>query len=572
MDKKTLMAKASGKIPAETVFKNGKIINVFTSEIETFDIAVEAGMIIGIGNYEGETTIDLKGAYLAPGLIDGHVHIESAMVTPPHFASIVLPKGTTSIIADPHEIANVSGIEGIEFMLKAAEKAPLDVYMMIPSSVPATDFETSGAKIGVEDILAMRDQDGILGLGEVMNYPGVLAGEKDIHAKIETMRNRVIDGHAPSLKGNDINAYKTAGVMTDHECSTVEEMLDRLKRGMYVHLREGSVTRNVNDLLKGVTPGNWHRVLFCTDDKHPEDIKKEGHINYNINLAIKQNIPAIEAIKMATLNAANCYRLHDKGAIAPGYQADFFTFDSLEKIEAKSVYKNGKLVAKDNQSLYQPQAYHDDNVLNTMHINPDDVDFSLPLKNHSVKVIGLIKNNITTKKLKREVKIKDGLYQNNRDQDILKLACIERHQNTAKTGLGFIEGFGIKNGAIAMSIAHDSHNIIIAGDSDEAMRLALNKIVALGGGIVLVANGKIKDYLKLEISGIMTQADPKDVADKLDKMKQDTRNMGLSKEIDDPFIQLAFLSLAVIPELKLTDKGLFDVNAFKNVKLEWEVD
>ncbi len=572
MDKKTLMAKASGKIPAETVFKNGKIINVFTSEIETFDIAVEAGMIIGIGNYEGETTIDLKGAYLAPGLIDGHVHIESAMVTPPHFASIVLPKGTTSIIADPHEIANVSGIEGIEFMLKAAEKAPLDVYMMIPSSVPATDFETSGAKIGVEDILAMRDQDGILGLGEVMNYPGVLAGEKDIHAKIETMRNRVIDGHAPSLKGNDINAYKTAGVMTDHECSTVEEMLDRLKRGMYVHLREGSVTRNVNDLLKGVTPGNWHRVLFCTDDKHPEDIKKEGHINYNINLAIKQNIPAIEAIKMATLNAANCYRLHDKGAIAPGYQADFFTFDSLEKIEAKSVYKNGKLVAKDNQSLYQPQAYHDDNVLNTMHINPDDVDFSLPLKNHSVKVIGLIKNNITTKKLKREVKIKDGLYQNNRDQDILKLACIERHQNTAKTGLGFIEGFGIKNGAIAMSIAHDSHNIIIAGDSDEAMRLALNKIVALGGGIVLVANGKIKDYLKLEISGIMTQADTKDVADKLDKMKQDTRNMGLSKEIDDPFIQLAFLSLAVIPELKLTDKGLFDVNAFKNVKLEWEVD
>ncbi len=572
MDKKTLMAKASGKIPAETVFKNGKIINVFTSEIETFDIAVEAGMIIGIGNYEGETTIDLKGAYLAPGLIDGHVHIESAMVTPPHFASIVLPKGTTSIIADPHEIANVSGIEGIEFMLKAAEKSPLDVYMMIPSSVPATDFETSGAKIGVEDILAMRDQDGILGLGEVMNYPGVLAGEKDIHAKIETMRNRVIDGHAPSLKGNDINAYKTAGVMTDHECSTVEEMLDRLKRGMYVHLREGSVTRNVNDLLKGVTPGNWHRVLFCTDDKHPEDIKKEGHINYNINLAIKQNIPAIEAIKMATLNAANCYRLHDKGAIAPGYQADFFTFDSLEKIEAKSVYKNGKLVAKDNQSLYQPQAYHDDNVLNTMHINPDDVDFSLPLKNHSVKVIGLIKNNITTKKLKREVKIKDGLYQNDRDQDILKLACIERHQNTAKTGLGFIEGFGIKNGAIAMSIAHDSHNIIIAGDSDEAMRLALNKIVALGGGIVLVANGKIKDYLKLEISGIMTQADPKDVADKLDKMKQDTRNMGLSKEIDDPFIQLAFLSLAVIPELKLTDKGLFDVNAFKNVKLEWEVD
>ena len=572
MDKKTLMAKASGKIPAETVFKNGKIINVFTSEIETFDIAVEAGMIIGIGNYEGETTIDLKGAYLAPGLIDGHVHIESAMVTPPHFASIVLPKGTTSIIADPHEIANVSGIEGIEFMLKAAEKAPLDVYMMIPSSVPATDFETSGAKIGVEEVLAMRDQDGILGLGEVMNYPGVLAGEKDIHAKIETMRNRVIDGHAPSLKGNDINAYKTAGVMTDHECSTVEEMLDRLKRGMYVHLREGSVTRNVNDLLKGVTPGNWHRVLFCTDDKHPEDIKKEGHINYNINLAIKQNIPAIEAIKMATLNAANCYRLHDKGAIAPGYQADFFTFDSLEKIEAKSVYKNGKLVAKDNQSLYQPQAYHDDNVLNTMHINPDDVDFSLPLKNHSVKVIGLIKNNITTKKLKREVKIKDGLYQNDRDQDILKLACIERHQNTAKTGLGFIEGFGIKNGAIAMSIAHDSHNIIIAGDSDEAMRLALNKIVALGGGIVLVANGKIKDYLKLEISGIMTQADPKDVADKLDKMKQDTRNMGLSKEIDDPFIQLAFLSLAVIPELKLTDKGLFDVNAFKNVKLEWEVD
>lgn len=572
MDKQTYMAKARGKTLVEKVFKNGKIINVFTSKIETMDIAVEAGKIIGIGSYEGEEMIDLKGAYVAPGFIDGHVHIESSMVTPPHFASIILPKGTTSIIADPHEIANVSGIAGIEFMLKAAKDVPLDVYMMIPSSVPATTFETAGAKIDVSDVKKMRDKAGILGLGEVMNYPGVLAGEKDIHDKIAAMKGLIIDGHAPGLRGNDINAYITAGVMSDHECSSVEEMLERIKRGMYVHLREGSVTRNVQTLLKGVDEGNWHRVLFCTDDKHPEDIKREGHINYNVNLAIEHGIPAIEAIKMATLNAANCYQLKDKGAIAPSYAADFFTFDSLKKIEAKAVYKNGTCIASENQCFYKPKSIEDKTVMNTIKVDPAKVSFDLPLKKDEVKVIGLIKNNITTKKLKRTIKRKDGLYQNDETQDILKLACIERHQNTAQTGLGLVAGFGLKNGAIAMSIAHDSHNILIAGDSDQAMRVALEKMVAIGGGIVLVEDGKIKDYLKLEIAGIMTQKNPHEVAAKLDKMKASAKAMGLSDAIDDPFIQLAFLSLPVIPTLKLTDLGLFDVEAFKNVAVEWEDD
>ncbi len=572
MDKQTYMAKARGKTLVEKVFKNGKIINVFTSKIETMDIAVEAGKIIGIGSYEGEEMIDLKGAYVAPGFIDGHVHIESSMVTPPHFASIILPKGTTSIIADPHEIANVSGIAGIEFMLKAAKDVPLDVYMMIPSSVPATTFETAGAKIDVSDVKKMRDKAGILGLGEVMNYPGVLAGEKDIHDKIAAMKGLIIDGHAPGLRGNDINAYITAGVMSDHECSSVEEMLERIKRGMYVHLREGSVTRNVQTLLKGVDEGNWHRVLFCTDDKHPEDIKREGHINYNVNLAIEHGIPAIEAIKMATLNAANCYQLKDKGAIAPSYAADFFTFDSLKKIEAKAVYKNGTCIASENQCFYKPKSIEDKTVMNTIKVDPAKVSFDLPLKKDEVKVIGLIKNNITTKKLKRTIKRKDGLYQNDETQDILKLACIERHQNTAQTGLGLVAGFGLKNGAIAMSIAHDSHNILIAGDSDQAMRVALEKMVAIGGGIVLVEDGKIKDYLKLEIAGIMTQKNPHEVAAKLDQMKAYAKAMGLSDAIDDPFIQLAFLSLPVIPTLKLTDLGLFDVEAFKNVAVEWEDD
>ncbi len=569
MDKKTLMKKAKGEMPAQTVFKNGRVINVYTHVIETVDIAVEDGIIIGIGTYKGEEEIDLQNRYVSPGFLDGHVHIESSMVTPPQFASIILPKGTTTIIADPHEIANVSGVAGIEFMINAAKNSLMDAYFMLPSSVPATTFETAGAKIGPEDILALKDKDNVLGLGEVMNYPGVLSGEKDIHEKIQIMQGRPIDGHAPSVIGNELNAYILAGVQSDHECSSVEEMEDRLRKGMYVHLREGSVTRNVATLLKGITPHNMRRTLFCTDDKHPEDIKREGHINYNVNLAIKTGIDAIDAITMATLNAAECYGLKHLGAIAPGKQADFFTFNSLESITPIDVYKKGTLVAREGKLLITPQASmaHND-VQDSVHIDAKAIDFTLKLSQDDVRVIGLIKNNITTNHLIRKVSVAQGVYHNNPEDDILKLAVIERHKQTNNVGLGLVEGFGIKNGALAMTIAHDSHNLVIVGDSDDAMRKAMEKIIAIKGGIVLVKDNKVVHALPLEISGIMTASSPDDVAKMLEKMKQTTREMGLNKAIDDPFIQLAFLSLPVIPKLKLTDQGLFDVETFQHVSIE----
>jgi len=568
MNDKERMKIARGVKKAALVLKNARIVNVFTKELEDGDIAIQDGLIVGIGKYRGKEEVDLQGSYVAPGFIDGHVHIESSMVTPPQFANIVLPKGTTTIIADPHEIANVSGKEGIRYMLRSSKASFLDVFMMIPSSVPATTFETAGANVSVEDIAELALEDGVLGLGEVMNYPDVLKGEQTIHDKIRLMQPRPIDGHAPSLKGNDLNAYATAGVQTDHECSTVEEMLDRVRRGMYVHLREGSVTRNVRTLLKGVTDKNTERLLFCTDDKHPEDIKAEGHINYNVNLAIDHGIDPITAIKMATLNAATCYKLPRHGAIAPSYYADLVVFDSLEKIEPKAVYKRGTLVAKNNEPLIDAPTIKDATVSDTVHVDLDRLDFTLKLKKNTVKVIGLIKNNITTKRLNETVLIEDGAYKNDPEQDLLKLAVVERHKGSGDYGLALVKGFGLKNGALAMTIAHDSHNLVVVGDSDKAMRLATEKIVEISGGIVLVKDGEVEDALQLEIGGIMTTKPASKVAETLNRMKEKVRAMGLNPDIDDPFIQLAFLSLPVIPDLKLTDQGLFDVNAFKIVPIE----
>lgn len=568
MNDKELMKIARGQEKAALVLKNARIVNVFTKEIEDGDIAIQNGVIVGVGEYHGKEEVDVQGSYVAPGFIDGHVHIESSMVTPPHFANIVLPKGTTTIIADPHEIANVSGKEGIRYMLESSKASLLDVYMMIPSSVPATTYETAGATITADDIAELSGEEGVLGLGEVMNFPDVLNGEANIHKKIRLMQPRPIDGHAPSLKGNDLNAYRTAGVQTDHECSTVEEMLDRVKRGMYVHLREGSVTRNVGTLLKGVTEKNVERLLFCTDDKHPEDIKAEGHINFNINLAVQHGIDPITAISMATLNAANCYGLSRHGAIAPSYYADLVVFDDLENIEPKAVYKRGALVAKDGKPLIDAPIVKGKAVSDTVNIDLDKLDFTLKLKKESVKVIGLVENNITTKSLRETVRVEDGVYRNDPDQDILKLAVVERHKSSGAFGLGLVKGFGIKNGALAMTIAHDSHNLVVLGDTDEAMRLATEKIVEISGGIVLVKDGKVEDFLQLEIGGIMTTQPAPNVAKTLDRMKEKVRSMGLSDSIDDPFIQLAFLSLPVIPDLKLTDQGLFDVNAFRIVPIE----
>ena len=568
MNYKSIMKKARGEQKASLVLKNGRIINVYSGEIEELDIAIEDGKIIGIGTYNGIKEIDLKKMYVAPGLIDGHVHIESSMLTPPQFAKIVLPKGTTTIIADPHEIANVSGVPGIEFMLKSSEHIPLSVYMMIPSCVPATIDENAGAMITAHDIKKLKKHPRVLGLGEVMDYPSVIQGNTMIFEKIKVMNHHMIDGHAPDVIGNDLNAYITAGVMTDHECTMVISMQERIKRGMYVHLREGSATRNTKTLLKGLNKNNIHRVLFCTDDKHPEDIKNEGHINYNVNLAIEHGIDPIDAIRMATINAANCYHLPNIGGIAPGKDADLIIFDSLKKIEPLFVYKKGVLVASHGKALFEASTEVPDAVLNTVHLDLDQLSFSLQLKSNQVKVIGLIQNNITTHLLNRTVNVTNNQFVYDKHADILKLAVIERHHNKKLIGIGLVEGFGFKNGALAMTIAHDSHNLIIVGSSDDDMRLAAEKINEIQGGIVLVRNGKVIHFLKLEVGGIMTNAESIVVSESLKYMKKEIKDMGLDHDIDDPFISLAFLALPVIPTLKLTDRGLFDVNQFKIVPIE----
>ena len=564
-----LVEVARGDQPADLVLKNCQIINVFSNTIENGDIAITDGIIVGIGEYKGKKEIDLQEKYVAPGFIDGHVHIESSMLTPIGFSKIVMPKGTTTVIIDPHEIGNVMGLDGVRYMIDASKKVPLEVHVMLPSCVPTTNFETSGAVINNKEILSFKDEETVLGLGEVMDYPSVIEGERDMHLKIEAMHDRMIDGHAPSVTGKDLNAYCVTGIKTDHECTTVEELNEKVARGMYVHLREGSATRNVKALCKGITLSNHTRLLFCTDDKHPYDIRKEGHINYNINLAIKNGIDPIIAIKMATLNTALAYQLPHIGAIAPSYYADLVVFADLANIEPSMVYKKGELVAEHGEILYKAKPYKKRYVMDSVNLRSDiTLNFDINLKSNHVKVIELITNNVTTNKVVRDVLVKDGKYMNNPKDDILKLAVIERHIYSGNIGLGLVEGYGMKNGAVAMTIAHDSHNVIIIGDNNEDMIVALKEIKKIGGGITVVSNHKVIGSLQLEIGGLMTNKSELEVEKKLKYLEEEVRKLGVSNQVDDPFLSLAFLSLPVIPALKVTDQGLFDVKEFRIVPIE----
>ena len=561
---------AKGEIKAELVLKNCNIIDVFNHRIEVNDIAINEGVIVGIGTYNGEKEIDMKNRFVSPGFIDGHVHIESSMLTPSEFSKIIIPKGTVRVISDPHEIANVLGVKGIGFMLKSSLDTPLKVHIMVPSCVPATSFETSGATISNEDIYSLKEREGILGLGEVMDYPSVINAEKSMMDKLVVMKDKVIDGHAPHVRGKELNAYLLNNIQTDHECTTVDELEEKVSRGMYIHLREGSVTRNVEDLISGVTKENSHRLLFCTDDKHPMDIMEEGHINYNINLAIKNGIDPITAIQMATINIATCYELRQIGAIAPGYKADLVVFDDLNNIQVDEVFIDGVLVAKDNEILFETNKYENIHVKESVKLNMHDVKLDLKLKDNYVKVIQLIKNNVTTKKVMRTVNVEHGIYVNDPEDDILKIAVIERHHYTKNIGIALLEGYGLKNGAVAMTVAHDSHNLIVLGDNDSDMLVAVEEIYRLQGGLVLVNNGKVVDSLQLEIAGLMTNNEIEEVNKKLMSLEKAAHEMGVSKDVDDPFLSLAFMSLPVIPELKLTDQCLFDVVQFKPVEIEGE--
>lgn len=559
---------ALGKVKAEIVLKNCKMVNVLSHSIENVDIAINDGVIVGIGNYEGKTEIDMKHKYVSPGLIDGHVHIESSMLPPSEFSKIIIPKGTTRVIADPHEIANVLGVKGIGFMFKSSLDTPLNVHIMIPSCVPATLFESNGASISNEDVYSLKKRDGILGLGEVMDYPSVINASQFMIDKLNLMNDMVIDGHAPNVTGKELNSYLLEHIKTDHECTNVAEMNEKLSRGMYIHLREGSVTRNVSTLSKGVTVHNSHRLLFCTDDKHSMDIVNEGHINYNLNVAIENGVDPITAIQMATINIATCYQINNIGAIAPGYVADIIAFDSLDKIEPNFVMINGKVVSENGKINFHTKHYENLHVMNSVKLNPSDINFDLKLKNSLVKVIKLIPNNVTTIKSMRNVLIEDGLYKNNPKDDILKIAVVERHHYTGNVGIGLLEGYGLKNAAVAMSIAHDSHNIITLGDNDVDMLVAVKEIKNMQGGLVLVSKGKVIASLQLQIAGLMTNEPLANVLIKLEKLEKEAHKLGVNKDVDDPFLSLAFMALPVIPDLKLTDRGLFDVSKFMHVEIE----
>lgn len=558
---------ANGEKRAPLVLKNANIINVFTNEIIYGDVAIYNGKIVGIGEYHGDDEIDLEGKYLSPAFIDGHVHIESSMVTPLQFSKAIVPRGVTTIIADPHEIANVRGLDGIKYILDSSEGLPLDVYMMLPSCVPATPFENSGAVLKAEDLEELIDHPRVLGLGEMMNYPGVINGDSEVLKKLKVFEEYIIDGHGPLLEGKQLNAYVGAGIATEHECSTVEEMKNRLRLGMYIHIREGSAAKNLEELIQGVNKDSLRRCIFCTDDKHPSDLLRDGSIDYNIRLAIAKGIDPIDCIKMASLNAAECYGLRWEGAIAPGYFADMVVIDNLEDFNILEVYKEGKLVAKDNKPLFSIEEIDSSSMVNTVNITEiTEKDLKIYLESNKVNVIKLLPHSLITKKVERKVQLENGEFKP--QNDILKAAVVERHSKTGNIGLGLVEGFGLKNGAIASTIAHDSHNIIIIGDNDRDMLKAIYELERVGGGITIVSNGKIIDTLPLKIAGLMSQSPLEEVNEKLNKMLESSYEiLGVNREYE-PFMTLSFIALPVIPDIKLTDMGLFDVSEFKFIETQ----
>lgn len=558
---------ASGEGEVDLLIKNGRVINVFSGEIEKKDVAIFDGIIIGFDDYPAKKAIDVGGDFLCPGLIDGHVHIESSMVTIPEFARAVLPHGTTSVVIDPHEIANVLGPDGIRFMAESVKGVPFNVFIMIPSCVPATPMETSGATLKAGDIKSLLKEPWAIGLAEMMNFPGVINRDPEVLKKIEIAGGRRIDGHAPQLSGKALYAYLTAGIRSDHECTTLKEAKEKLKNGMWIMVREGTTARNLKELLPLVTPKISRRFFFVTDDRHPKELLEEGHINSMVKQAIRRGLDPILAIQMATLNPAEYFRLDDLGAIAPGYRADIISFDHLGRFKVKKVFQEGILVAENGKMLprsIKPSASVKLKRKQELRIKPiNEKSFLLQSDQPLAKVIQLIPDQIVTKKVMKEILLKDGVAYPNIKEDILKIAVVERHRATGNIGVGFVQGFGLKRGAIGSTVAHDSHNLVIVGTNDQDMLKIVETIRKMGGGLAAVSEGKVFASLSLPIAGLMAEVSVREVYRSLVGVHRAARLLGC--KIPDPFMTLSFLSLPVIPELKLTDKGLVDVNQFKIV-------
>ncbi|MBS3977339.1 MAG: adenine deaminase [Syntrophomonadaceae bacterium] len=561
-----LIAVARGKKEPDLVLKQAKVINVFTGEICESDVAISEGMIAGLGRYSGPKEVDLAGLFLAPGFIDGHVHLESTMVVPPEFARAVVPRGTTAVVADPHEIANVLGTVGIRYLLDTSRSLPLRVYLTIPSCVPASPFETSGGEVTSRDLPELYQEKRILGLGEMMNFPGVLAAEPEILAKIKASCGRPIDGHAPGLTGKDLCAYVAARITSDHECTTPDEALEKLRLGMHVMIREGSATRNLLDLLPVVTPENLRRCMLVTDDRHPEDLLREGHLDHAVRKAISAGLDPVAAIRMVTINTAEYFGLNNLGAVAPGYLADLVVIEDLFSLQIGQVYHQGELVAEGGRSLFQAKRWAPEAVRNSVKVPSLSLEkIKLEAKSDLVRVIRLVPKQVVTTQLLTFPKVSNNEIIADPDRDILKLCVVERHHATGRVGVGLVQGFGLKNGAIACSVAHDSHNIIAVGVADEDILLAIDTIARNQGGLVLAAQGKILGVLALPIAGLMALGTLEEVARQLEDLHQRVAEMGVM--IPSSFMALSFLSLSVIPELKLTDRGLVDVEEFRLVDI-----
>lgn len=556
--KQRIIAVAAGREKADLVLKNAKYLNVFSNEFLCGDIAVANGLIAGVGKYDGKTEIDVSGKLVLPGFIDAYIHLESSMVTPAEFAKAVVAHGTTTVITDPHEITNVMGIDGVEYMIQASQNLPIDIHFMMPSCVPATEIDESGAELDCKDIDLYLDNKKVLGLAEMMNYVGVINGDKNVLSKIVTSQahHKKIDGHAPELSGNDLNAYIAAGVYSDHECSTFENALEKLRKGQFIMIREGTAAHNLKALMPLLTQQYYSRCMFATDDKHPSDLLYGGHIDYIVKQALKNGADPIVALKTATHHAARYFLLNNKGAIASGYLADIVVVDNLEDFNVETVFKRGKLVFDGEVKDFSAPTVDEklaEKCFDTFHL--DSVTPSSFKVDGKLGLIGLVGGELLTRNLGTADKI-------DVENDILKIACIERHKGTNHIGVGYVKGYSLKSGAVATSVAHDSHNIITVGCNDDDIAVAVNAIKDSKGGIAVVENGKIKALLELPIAGLMSDEPLTTVNEKLENAKSSAYELGADKSID-PFMTLSFLSLPVIPSLRITTKGVFDAENWK---------
>ena len=565
---KQLIFQASGKVPADLLLKNARIVDVYSGEIVSGDIAVKDGIILGLGDYDAVYVEDLAGRYVAPGFMDAHVHIESSMAGVDEFAKAVAVCGTTAVVADPHEIANVLGVAGIEYMIQAAEGLPVDIFFALPSCVPASVMETAGADIRAQDLAPFMTHPRVKALAEMMNFPGVVAGDPLVLAKLALAHQHglVIDGHAPGLSGKALNAYAAAGIASDHECTTKSEALEKLAAGMHIMVREGTAAKNLEKLLPAITPTTCHRMMWCTDDRHPHDLLADGHIDAVVRKAIRLGLDPVTAIQMATLNPARYFGLANTGAVAPGKKAHLVVFSDLSCPVMEKVYAHGQLVAENGKVLPAFGSKHIGLPPNAMHVSVGRLDFSLPAKSSQVHVMTLIEEELITSHDIKTVKTdENGMAVSDPDRDLLKIAVVERHKNTGNVGMGFVSGFGLKTGALASSVAHDAHNIIVVGTSDPDMKAAVAQIVSMGGGMAVVNNGLTLAHLALPVAGLMAEAPMGKIRDDFEAVLTAAGSMGARPV--DPFMILSFLALPVIPELKITDRGIVDVSTFEIIPL-----